>query len=629
MDVFFVISGYLIGGGILRDLRQGSFSFGDFYTRRIKRIMPAYFTMILGVLAVGMLLYHYEPLESLGGATLRSSYFFANFFFYKYLGDYFSGSAESHALTNLWSLSTEEQFYIIIPFLMWGIWKLRGRAVLPVLAVLALLSFASAEHLLHSPYTRAHLKAFYMLEPRAWELLAGVLLAGVAPYDPRRQIRGGLCAVAGLASILGGYLFLHKGGHFPGAGALPCVIGAVLLIRYGACGPVKSLLQHRAAVGLGRISYSLYLWHWPVIVFMHYIWGEEPGVGIQLIAATLSIGVAYISWRFIEMPVRRSRSITTRKAFAWLFIVCVLAGGAGYVLKQTHGLVHLLHPSANRYASLEYPGRTEQMKPGYYGMQQLSGLPDEKGRMQNNTIVLLGDRSQKPEFILIGDSHAEALRSGLDDLCVEHGVAGLAVSAKTCPLTGVQFVNAFSSIADPFAEWLSRSPDIKTVFILCRWNARLSGAAQILYRPGEPIPADSSGNTALLEEGLRTTCARLRDMGREVVLLGPIPYLRFSPGTEMRRRIILGESTEDIGESVSQEEYLQHEQEIFRILQNIETAGLARVVWTHPALLQQGRYRGMLHDTLLYHDNNHLSRAGAQHVVRYIFPQLFPAAADR
>ena len=627
VDVFFVISGYLIGGGILRDLSKGSFSFTDFYMRRIKRIMPAYFVMICVSLLVGIALYHYEPLESLGYAALRSSYYFANFFFYKYVGNYFTGNADTHPLTNLWSLSVEEQFYIIIPFLMWALWKLRTRILLPVLVILALFSFLQAELELQSPILRIHLKAFYMLLPRMWELLAGVALAGMPRFHPttKQEKRwSGAASILGLGLVLSGYIFLQKGCHFPGVGALPAVAGCVLLLRYGAYGYVGAGLSHAMSVGIGRISYSLYLWHWPILVYARYIYGDELCAGVALSAAALSVAIAYISWRYIEMPIRRAKNIGVFKTFLGLGAACALVGGTGYIIKKTRGLAHYLHTEANRYASLEYPGRVEAMKPGHFGLHQLSHIPDEKGKMQNNTVVYIGNREKEPEFILIGDSHAEALRTGLDASCAEHGIAGLAIQAKTCPLSGIDIVNSFSNITEPFMKWLAEASCIHTVIIICRWRSRLGDTEQILYRRGESIPPDSTQNAALLEEGLRKTCERLQGMGKEVVLISPIPTLRISPGTAIRRHIMLGLSTDDIGDAVSREEFLDEEKDVFRILEALEADGLARIVMAHPALEQEGWFRGVMNNTLFYHDTNHLSAEGSRYVIRCLFHKIFP-----
>lgn len=629
VDVFFVISGFLIGGGILRDLRNGEFSFVDFYVRRIKRIMPAYFMMIGTALLAGLLLYHYELLEDLGNAAFRSAYYFANFFFYKYVGNYFAGNADTHALTNLWSLSVEEQFYIVIPFLMWLIWKLRARALPYALGILALVSIINAETLLRTPVIHSHIKAFYMLLPRMWELLAGVLLAWAPGVEAsgKRSRYAWVGGIVGIICVLGSYAYLSKGGFFPGSGVLPAVIGAMLLIRYGASGWVGRVLTNTLVVGIGRISYSLYLWHWPIIVYARYIWGDELSLPILLGAAALSVAVAYASWKWVEMPVRRARHLSPTKAFVGVALVSVLVGGCGYMLKKSRGLVHYIHPTANSYASLDYPGKCEPIPSGHFGVAQLSQLPDEKGRMRDNNVVYVGERTKAPQFVLIGDSHAEAIRSGLDVACAEKGIAGVYINAKTCPILGIEILNTFSNITENFLQWLESAPGINLVIIQCRWSTRLSSTDQILYRKGEPVPADNHQNTALLEEGIRNTCKRLKEMGKEVVLMGPIPALRFSPGSAVRRRIMLGQPVDDLGESVSVEEFMNAEKEVFRILSAIEAEGLARMVSTHPALNQNGQFRGLMEGKLMYHDSNHLSKDGAIHVIRHALPRLFPAAA--
>lgn len=628
VDVFFVISGYLIGGGILRDLRSNAFSFTDFYVRRVKRIMPAYFVMICASLLVGMVIYHYEPLESLGNAAFRSSYYFTNFYFYKYVGDYFVGNAGTHPLTNLWSLSVEEQFYIIIPFLMWAIWKMRSRFLLYILAALALFSFLQAEHNLQSPVVRSHLQAFYMLLPRMWELLAGVILAAAPRFNadtPRRKRWGGMAAALGALMVLASYVLLCDGCHFPGLGALPAVAGSALLIYFGACGCVGAGLSHPLSVGIGRISYSLYLWHWPVLVYARYIFGDDLSVVVKIAAAALFICLSYLSWRYVEMPVRRAKNAGAIRTFTGLALACALVGCTGYMLRKTRGLVHYLHPEANRYSSLDFPGRADAMAPGHFGLRQLSQLPDEKGKLQHDAIVYIGNREKAPQFVIIGDSHAEAQRIGFDAVCAERGIAGLAVRVKTCPLSGVDIVNSFSNVTDPFMEWLSAAPSIRTVYIICLWRTRLTNSEQILYRRGGPVPADTSQNAALLEEGLRNTCKRIQDMGKEVVLLSPTPTLRTSPGTAVRRRIMLGLPTEDIGDAVSEAEFMEEEKEVFRMLSAIEADGLARVVVAHPALEQDGCFRGIVNDRLFYHDTNHLSKEGACHLIRSLFDKLFPS----
>ena len=197
VDIFFVISGYLIGGGLIRGLKEGTFSLTSFYLRRIRRIMPAYFCLIAVVLAFGCVVLDCDDLRTLGRTVRSSALFITNIYFSRTTGDYFSPAAEENPLLNLWSLSVEEQFYLMIPLTLWLLWKFREKAVKPVLwGALGLSFFAAVCHMGHLE----HNKAFYLLYCRAWELLAGCLLA-LAPAAGQNRGAGWLRA-AGWAGIL-------------------------------------------------------------------------------------------------------------------------------------------------------------------------------------------------------------------------------------------------------------------------------------------------------------------------------------------------------------------------------------------------------------------------------------------
>ncbi len=623
VDVFFVISGYLIGGGVLRDLQRGTFSLAQFYTRRIKRIMPAYFAMIATTLLAGLCIYHYEPFASLGNAALRSAYFFANFFCYKYVGDYFAGDAEAHPLLNLWSLSVEEQFYLIIPCVLLLLWLICRRALLPVLLAACVASFVYAEYLLGSDTIRYHVKAFYMLAPRAWELLIGIVLAAL-PAAAAKRLPSVLFSTLGLLLIIGSYIWLAEASSFPGSGALASTLGACLLIRYGASGYMGSFLGSAPMTWVGRISYSLYLWHWPVIVFGRYVTEKNFGWEWMVGAVLLSFVLAYGSWRFIEMPVRRA-NVSFARAMAGLVICCALVAGVGSLLYKTNGLVNYIHQDANSYVSLEYPRKLTPVDTALTGIEQMEAL-DEKGNMQSSLICWLGDDKSQPEFVLIGDSHAEALQIGLDDVSRERGRAGLAVCLKTCPLSGIEITNTFSNLCEPFMDWLKKSPQVKTVLLMCRWETRLEPTSpQILYRAGEEVPTDGSQNLNYLREGLLETCRRIHEeCGREVVLLGPVPALPFSPGTRVRERVMLGRSTEDLGDFVPEEEFLRSQSIAMELLRECESRGYARIVWLHPTLLHRGGFCGVRDGKLYYHDSNHLSGEGSRYVIGKVFEEIFP-----
>ncbi len=324
VDVFFVISGYLITGGIFRDLAQERFTIRNFYHRRIRRIMPAYFALIAGVLAAGCVLYYSRPLVHLSNTVIAATAFSANIYFNQISGSYFSPNIHDYPLLHLWSLSVEEQFYLCMPLLCLLIWRLRRARLAPILALLAVLSLVGA---IYAMALGRQNSAFYLLHNRAWELLAGSLLAMVpaAAADTRSGAVTRLLerwqsplAALGLLLVLAPYACLSSTTSFPGATALPSVLGTVLLIGCGHGGWVSRLLSWRPLVLTGKISYSLYLWHWPVTVFWKYATYDQLRAYDYAGMFLLSLVLGYLSWRFVEMPVRSSPAWTPRRTFALL-----------------------------------------------------------------------------------------------------------------------------------------------------------------------------------------------------------------------------------------------------------------------------------------------------------------------
>jgi peptidoglycan/LPS O-acetylase OafA/YrhL len=375
VDVFFVISGYLITGGILRDLEKDQFTIHNFYHRRIRRIMPAYFMLIAGVFATGCALYYSLPLIHLGDASVMGTLFSANIYFWKLGGDYFAPDIHTNPLLHLWSLSVEEQFYLFIPLLCALVWKFRHRWVAPTLATLAVLSLAGA---VYAVATGKQGNAFYLLHFRAWELLAGSLLAmlpavktqGEAPTEgcttetlsrkdasrkrrigrkliPSFRWRFAPLATTGLLMVLIPYAVLSSKTPFPGAAALSSVVGTALLIRYGQSGWINALLSWRPCVAIGKISYSLYLWHWPVTVFWKYAVYDQLYFYDYIGMFLLSLLLAYLSWRFVEVPVRTSPAWTMRRSFAFAGAGIVLLVSIGTLCVFQKGWPTILHRQAN------------------------------------------------------------------------------------------------------------------------------------------------------------------------------------------------------------------------------------------------------------------------------------------
>lgn len=324
VDIFFVISGYLISTIILENLARGSFSLAEFYRRRVRRIFPALLLVLVVTLAVGYALLFTHEFAPLGKHVAAGAGFVANLIFWQESG-YFDVAADTKPLLHLWSLGIEEQFYILWPVLLWAGWKFRIN-LLAVIAVLAVASFALNAMQIGS----ASVATFYSPLTRFWELLLGAGLAYMALHKPQVLARvqvgnGNIAAFLGVGCLVAGLALITKQSAFPGYWALLPTLGAVALI---AAGPRawfnRVILANRVLVWVGLISFPLYLWHWPLLSFATIVENTVPPLFTRVGLVLLSVVLAWLTYRFIEQPVRQQR---TGKWTVSVLVVLVFAVG--------------------------------------------------------------------------------------------------------------------------------------------------------------------------------------------------------------------------------------------------------------------------------------------------------------
>ncbi len=303
VDVFFVISGYLITSIIVGELQQGRFSLLRFYERRARRILPALFVVVLATLPFAWAWMLPGQLEEYGGALIAVAGFFSNIHYWLQDG-YFARASELKPLLHSWSLAVEEQYYLFFPLVLGVFWARERRLLVPALALGLLVSLAGA-HMLAATHPRA---AFFLLPGRAWELLAGAL-SGIWLLNRQEHRHNGAAAALGLGMILAAFALIDRHDRIPGLIVLLPVAGTVLLILFA--GPqtlAGRLLSGRAMVAMGLISYSAYLWHQPIFAFARMrALGPIPPAG-YLGLGLLSIALAWLTWRFVELPIRRGRA---------------------------------------------------------------------------------------------------------------------------------------------------------------------------------------------------------------------------------------------------------------------------------------------------------------------------------
>jgi len=327
VDIFFVISGYLITGIILADIGKGRFSIATFYERRIRRIFPALYLTIALTVAGALALFTAVDLERFFESLAWLALFASNFYFADNSG-YFDAAADQNAILQTWSLAIEEQFYVLFPLLLALLHKQRRVDVKWAILGLALASLAVSIYLVD----RDARPAFFSTPGRVWELMVGALAAlGLYPHLHGAAIRSA-AAFVGVLAIAGSLVLLTVDTPFPGAYALPACLGTVAIIWAGACGdtPVNRWLSWRPLVFVGLISYSLYLLHWPILVFAKY-WNQgDLSIAQTSAALGLAFVAAWLSWRFVETPFRKpTKPMPRGHLFAGAIALMLAVGIAG------------------------------------------------------------------------------------------------------------------------------------------------------------------------------------------------------------------------------------------------------------------------------------------------------------
>jgi peptidoglycan/LPS O-acetylase OafA/YrhL len=510
VDVFFVVSGFLISSFLFERLQTGGFRLLEFYGRRIRRIIPALVIVIAATLAIGWQLLYPDEFTSLGKHALSAVAFSSNFTLWKETG-YFDVAAETKPLLHLWSLGVEEQFYIVWPIMLYLAWRLYVAP--PVIAFLTVASFCGALYLVE----RDSAGAFYFSVTRAWELFAGAGLSyGHLFYSQRFEpFRTNLVALGGLGLIASAIFALDRTLPYSGVTALLPVAGTLLVITAGSATQInRSLLSCRLLVGLGLISYPLYLWHWPLLVFSQILF-PEPAVWVTLATIALSVVLAVATYLLIERPIRFGALRRFSVPFACGALL--LLGIAGLAISTSHIVsndVHRLPASiVNARNEWEYPAPPRPF--------------DDDGKAIN----LL--TSEIPERVLFwGDSAIEQYWPRVDELIKRNRASTLSVAFATgggCPPVRNVFEAKHpgcQGLADAAIKY-AKSTDVQSVAIGALWFGYLSGEFARrnrfryfygLGRTRAEINRGSRGASLFLHE-LKAQISELKSAGKHIYLI--------------------------------------------------------------------------------------------------------------
>jgi len=530
VDVFFVISGYLIGAIVLKELEWGSFTFRSFYERRVRRILPALFAVLIVTGIAGYHLLLPDEFVALAQASLATLFFGSNIYFWDQQSTYFGLDINTEPLLHTWSLGVEEQFYLFFPLLLWALYK-RGLNRKQLFFAFGLLFAASLTlNILATPfYTKF---SFYMIPTRAWELLLGVMLAlGVLP-DARRLGVATALAVLGAALLVGSVVFLREALLFPGVNAIYPVLGTGLLIYSGRKHVtfVHRMLEYRVVVYIGLISYSLYLWHWPVTIYTKMLWDS---VIAEVFIVLLSVLLAALSYHFIENRYRGKKARTNVVGVPRKGRLGELGVGASMVLVLaiallvTDGLPNRVPDRA--YETVGIERERESPMERAHSCRLFDENTHEVGAKKGHLCVL-GSGDAAPEFILWGDSHARALIPSLHAAAEATGITGLALTNSGCqPLAGVYRPSKPRCLHFNRAvlDYLETRHNLEKVFLAGYWRVPLMGKSydnnNFLIMDDQTARLSAAENQRVFARGLDRTLAALEM--REVFVVEDIPEI--------------------------------------------------------------------------------------------------------
>ena len=515
VDVFFVISGYLISSILLNDLRGDRFSFRHFFARRIRRIFPTLILVLLACFIAGWLDLLPDEFQQLGKHISGGAGFIDNFLYWYEIG-YFDQSAETKPLLHLWSLGVEEQFYLIFPLILWlGFQKSWNSKVFYALFIASFLlniwlSFASPS------------AAFFLLFSRFWEFLIGYFVSIWISQNSESSFfkklvndNSQIISLVGLSLLAIAFMSVSPKSVFPGFWALLPTLGTALILLTPQSKWInRLLLSNPLLVTLGLISYPLYLWHWPLLSFAHIMQGETPSPVIRLITIGIALLLSWLSYKYIELPIRFGRSLKYKTQS--LVILMVFMGGLGI-------------------AAILGKGFPDRIPEKYRDIQALFQRSDNataecvaKFGGGGNSYCQIGDISKAPTALLIGDSHAGHFFAGLNDYYNNKGGNLLNMGAGGCPpFLDIEFGKSLTNslplechhYKDAFKA-LFENPSIQTVIFAFDHSAYLKNDYEMYFKDGQNEHGDK---LKISTNALKKTIEKIKLANKKVVLIYDMP----------------------------------------------------------------------------------------------------------
>ncbi len=604
VDVFFVISGYLITTILLREIEAGDFSIARFYERRARRIVPALVCVMVVVALAGCALLVPDQLQTLGSSMLAVTLFASNFFFWQ-TTDYFKPAAELQPLLHTWSLAVEEQFYILYPFVLLLCWRHCRQHLKLVLALLLVSSLVLAE----VGWRTKPIANFYLLLPRAWELLAGALVA-LVPHETwlRRLGRrsAGAAATLGVGLILAAVVLFDKGWPAPSLYTTLPVAGAVLVIVGTVhVNPVARILALRPLVFIGLISYSAYLWHQPLFSFYRILHFSDEGHAVPWYLVLAVFLLAALTWRFVERPFRASSPVRFSAARIGALT------SASLVSLGCLGLwMHLGQGWTSRVAASYKPAAWDSYQAANYGLdpacEYTTGFAPQAACTSG----------AQPQVLLWGDSYAMHLAQGLKASGLAFTQAtksncGPSIGVAPLPERGAYFQSWAAECLgfnDSVLDHLRHAPQVRYVLLASAFDQ---------YLMGKHYSAQQGGYTPTKQErdaAFDKTIQDIKALGKVPVLVVPPPRFGLDVGACLRRAATgLPTPSQAVAAACSfaPSAITPESREVGALVRALARRHDIGLVDYEAAICRAGQCETSLNGVPVYRDHGHLSAAGS------------------
>ena len=607
VDIFFVISGYLISGILYKGVREGGFSFREFYARRVRRLFPSLITLLILALIFGKSILLNDEFEQMGKHVAAGVLFLQNMVFWSESG-YFDIDAALKPLLHLWSLAVEEQFYIIFPPLLLLFWK-RKWPMATLLWILLLASFIG--NIIMSYQARE--AVFFLTTYRAWEFLGGSLLAWwhYGKNHEEEVFCGNWLSLAGFLLLVAGMGLLHQGDPYPGWRAVLPVAGSLLIIGAGKRSWVnRFLLSHPAVIWIGLISYPLYLFHWPPLAFVHIVKGENPGLPYIFWALGIAVALTLMTYYLIEKPIRFSKSPRIVPILSFAFVATGLLGALVW-----RGVI----PASLDTTDL----RLQKVAVAVKDRNWTKGLHKiwSQGKMN-----LYKTGGEGPETLFFGDSNTEQYAPRIAE--VLKGNVGLSRGAMILACGGVPPLPEVTNpereqcgeLVPKLEEVIRAYPSIDRVVISSLWTFYYGSPSKYLYR-GIPISEEVAKAESLAAFG--KMIADMTARGKKVTVVLSIPVGRELEPRRLYRRHFFSPS-EDKGLVLTKEQFLKEYGSLLDEITAVAKANGANVINPVDDLCKDGVCIVEDENGPIHYDFGHLRSSFVRNKVKYLDVTMEP-----